>query len=618
MQAALNFPSAHLKARATVAPAARAALNPALAQAMRESSFQSHDGTALFYRHWQAAQPGVTKRAVILLHRGHEHSGRMAHLVDGLNLPDSDFFGWDQRGHGTSPGVRGHADNFGVLIADLESFVRHIERTHGVAQENMVIVAASVASVIALAWAHDYAPRIRALVCASPALAVKLYVPFALPMLRTGLKLGGPRFVQSYVKSKLLTHDVARQQSYDADPLISKQIAANILVGLFDTAQRVLDDAAAITTPTLILTSGSDWVVEEAPQKRLFEALGSETKRHAVLPGFYHDTFGEQEAHVPIGMAREFILERFAAPTENPALLNADVQGHTKAEFDALQMPLHPLSPKRAYFAMTRASMRLFGSRLSTGMKLGVETGFDSGATLDYVYRNQAQGRAAIGRMIDRNYLDAIGWRGIRVRRANLEAALAETMMRVAAQGRPVRILDIATGHGRYVLETLKRHPKFHAQAVLRDFSQSNVAQGRELATQLGVSNVRYEWADAFDARQVAAISPRPSIAIVSGLYELFPNNAMVRESLRGLSEAVEPGGYLIYTSQPWHPQVELIARVLSSHRVNAQGESQPWVMRRRTQGEMDQLVAAAGFTKISQAMDQWGIFGVSVAQRNA
>ncbi|WP_410961897.1 class I SAM-dependent methyltransferase family protein, partial [Salmonella sp. SAL4457] len=41
----------------------------------------------------------------------------------------------------------------------------------------------------------------------------------------------------------------------------------------------------------------------------------------------------------------------------------------------------------------------------------------------------------------------------------------------------------------------------------------------------------------------------------------------------------------------PWHPQLELIARALTSHR-----QGQAWVMRRRTQAEMDKLVAAAGF----------------------
>lgn len=66
-----------------------------------------------------------------------------------------------------------------------------------------------------------------------------------------------------------------------------------------------------------------------------------------------------------------------------------------------------------------------------------------------------------------------------------------------------------------------------------------------------------------------------------------------------------------MYTGQPWHPQLEMIARVLPSHR-----DFKPWVMRRRTQGEMDQLVEAAGFRKIDQAIDEWGIFTVSLAER--
>ncbi|EPN57718.1 hypothetical protein A235_31307, partial [Pseudomonas syringae pv. actinidiae ICMP 19079] len=58
-------------------------------------------------------------------------------------------------------------------------------------------------------------------------------------------------------------------------------------------------------------------------------------------------------------------------------------------------------------------------------------------------------------------------------------------------------------------------------------------------------------------------------------------------------------------------PQLELIARALTSHR-----EGQAWVMRRRSQSEMDQLVEAAGFRKITQRVDEWGIFTVSLAQR--
>jgi hypothetical protein len=146
----------------------------------------------------------------------------------------------------------------------------------------------------------------------------------------------------------------------------------------------------------------------------------------------------------------------------------------------------------------------------------------------------------------------------------------------------------------------------------LRDYSEINVRQGRALIHEKGLDEIaRFEQADAFDRKGIASIEPRPTLGVVSGLYELFPDNDPLRNSLAGLADAVEPGGFLVYTGQPWHPQLEMIARVLPSHRAH-----QPWVMRRRTQAELDQLVEAAGFRKVDQLADDWGIFTVSVAQR--
>jgi len=100
---------------------------------------------------------------------------------------------------------------------------------------------------------------------------------------------------------------------------------------------------------------------------------------------------------------------------------------------------------------------------------------------------------------------------------------------------------------------------------------------------------------------------------VVWGLYELFPCNEQVGRSLAGIAQALPPGGYLVYTGQPWHPQLELIARALTSHR-----QGQAWVMRRRSQAEMDQLVREAGFEKLDQRVDEWGIFTVALARRVA
>src|SRR5712671_3764527 len=71
-----------------------------------QKTFETHDKVALFYRYWPAAS-GTPRGAILLFHRGHEHSGRMAHLTDELDLPDFAVFAWDARGHGLSPGERG-------------------------------------------------------------------------------------------------------------------------------------------------------------------------------------------------------------------------------------------------------------------------------------------------------------------------------------------------------------------------------------------------------------------------------------------------------------------------------------------------------------------------------
>ncbi len=577
-----------------------------------ESHFDTHDGQRLFYRHWAAT--GAQRRgAVVLFHRGHEHGGRMAHLADELGLPEFDIFAWDAHGHGRSPGPRGYSPGVATSVRDVQTFIDHIVRVHGVAEQDIHVVAQSVAAVVVATWAHDYAPRVRGITLASPAFKVKLYVPFARAGLALLHRLRGLFYVDSYVQPQWLTHDAGRIASYRADPLITKPIAVNMLLDLYRTAERVVDDAQAITVPTQLLISGADAVVHQAPQRRFFERLGSAVRRKLELPGFYHDTLGEKDRAPAVAAVRDFVRELFAQAPRPVDLSNADRAGVTHEEARALAQALAPWSPRGLYWAATRAALHV-GGALSDGLRLGHATGFDSGSTLDYIYRDEARGRGALGRLIDRQYLDAIGWRGIRQRRLHVQELLRDAMARVREDGQPVRVLDVAAGHGRYVLDAVLGGATRVDAVLLRDYSPLNVQEGRALIAARGLAGtVRFEQGDAFVREQVAAALPWTTVGVVSGLYELFGDNALVSRSLAGLADAIPEGGYLVYTGQPWHPQLEMIARCLTSHR-----EGQAWIMRRRSQAEMDQLVAAAGFRKVTQRIDPWGIFTVSLAQRVA
>ena len=576
----------------------------------QDSHFVTHDGTSLFYRFWPALSE-KPKGVIVLLHRGHEHSGRVSHLVDELGLDDYAFYAWDARGHGNSPGVRGFSPSFGASVRDLDSFVAYIRNETGVKNEDVALIAQSVGAVLAATWVHGYAPNIRALVMASPAFDIKLYVPLAKEGIALWQKLKGTFYVNSYVKPQFLTHDRERIESYRTDPLITRPIASHILLQLYEAAKRVVDDARAITVPTQLLISGSDFVVRPTPQHRFFENLGSRIKERHVLKGFYHDTLGERDRKPALTLIHDFIEARFAEAPQRADLTDAHIAGHTRDEADKLSSPLPLLSPRGLYWASTRASIG-FGSLLSNGLSVGRRTGFDSGSTLDYVYENEARGLGPGGKLIDKQFLEAIGWRGIRQRKVHLEELIRHAIRRLESEGRSTNILDIACGHGRYVIDAVVRAGELPNSIHLRDYSPINVLAGRKLIKERGLDAIAHmEEGDAFDEESLARITPQPDLAIVSGLYELFPDNALINRSLSGLARVQKPGSLLIYTNQPWHPQLEMIARALTSHR-----GGQAWVMRRRTQGEMDQLVEKAGYRKIEQRIDQWGIFTVSIAER--
>lgn len=112
-----------------------------------EGFMTTWDQTKLYYRAW--IPPIPTDKAVILFHRGHEHSGRFNEFVHQLDLKEFAFFAWDARWNGNTPGPRDYADNFSVYVKDANTFVNFISEKYQISVENIVILAHSVGGVIA-------------------------------------------------------------------------------------------------------------------------------------------------------------------------------------------------------------------------------------------------------------------------------------------------------------------------------------------------------------------------------------------------------------------------------------------------------------------------------------
>jgi alpha-beta hydrolase superfamily lysophospholipase/phosphatidylglycerophosphate synthase len=603
-----------------------------------QSCFNAYDGTALYYRYWltmplaDIAEHSEQKQ-VILLHRGHEHSGRLSELGESFAQAGYQVFAWDARGNGRSGGIKDHADSVTELERDLNDFVNLVIAQTGIAIEDTLIVASSIGAVLAAAWVHDYAPTIRGMILGTPAISIRLYIPLAIPALKFARKLGLMSRVSSYVKAQVLTHDKDAQAAYNADPLISGSISSDLLIDTHATGQRLLDDAAAITAPTFVLCAGKDYVVDKQAERDFYEQISAPNKRWQLYPDSFHAIFHETNKVDIFADCIDFANSLFAAPAVHVDLTEAHKNSPSKDKVDRLA--IKPFNPN---FALTRLAMQKFG-HVSDAIATGLEHGFDSGSSLDKVYSNDPKGKNAFGKAVDKFYLSNIGWQGIRIRREHLlelaRIAIAERQQAHfqaqtnsrAGSKQKLRVLDIASGNGYYVFDLLTEFANLNAE--LRDYDAHNIQVLSDKAAKLDMATrVQAIEKDAFDpSSYVTDVSCNSSatdknasgfdtfdafdLAIASGVFELFSDNALVSTAVSGIYDSLAEGGYFIYTNQPWHPEQEFISKTLNNHR----GSS--WVMRCRSQLEMDQLVTQAGFTKVDMRIDRFGIFTVSLAIKN-
>lgn len=87
--------------------------------------------------------------------------------------------------------------------------------------------------------------------------------------------------------------NLEEQTKYNSVPLITPNLPEKQLTPLLETAQRVLEDAQYITTPTLILSAEKDYVVKRKIQGDFYAKLASPLKKIVLLKDFYHGVLYE-------------------------------------------------------------------------------------------------------------------------------------------------------------------------------------------------------------------------------------------------------------------------------------------------------------------------------------
>jgi alpha-beta hydrolase superfamily lysophospholipase len=261
-------------------------------------TFRTRDGLALARRDWPSADARGT---IVIVHGLGEHSGRYSHVAARLNASGWSVVGYDQRGHGESPGERGRIAADDDLLADLGAVVDAVRAETSGALVLLghslggLVVARFVAAALESprpAWQRD----VDALVLSSPALDIgmtgaKRALLATLETLTPNLGIGNG------LDATGISRDPAVVAAYRNDPLVHDRIAPRLIRFLADAGPLVRGWAPRWQVPTLLLYAGSDRLVVPAGSAAFAAAAPA-----AVVTALFHEIFNEPEQDEVLGV----------------------------------------------------------------------------------------------------------------------------------------------------------------------------------------------------------------------------------------------------------------------------------------------------------------------------
>ena len=248
------------------------------------------DGQPLHLHDWPL--PQARCGGVLIVHGLGEHAGRYGQLAQWFNTHGYAVRGYDQRGHGESPGSRGVLAHQDDLLADLAVVHADYARTLGAAP---LLLGHSMGGLVALRAVLDERVAPRALVLSSPALRshasprlqrLAALLAHLLPNLR----------LRDGLDRRHLSHDAQAMAAHRADPLCHDRVSPRLADFIFRAGAACIADAGRLDVPTLLLVAGDDRLVD-AGGSRDFSAAAAVTGQLTTryFAGLYHELFNEAE-----------------------------------------------------------------------------------------------------------------------------------------------------------------------------------------------------------------------------------------------------------------------------------------------------------------------------------
>ncbi len=250
-----------------------------------EDYFPSTFGIGLFYRCWRPSHPKAT---VLVTHGFGEHSGRYGSLAAHLAHRGFAVYAFDLRGHGRSPGQRGHINTWRDYWYDLVMFRDFVEGRER--QVPVFVYGHSMGSLVVLDYLTYQTPGLQGAILSGVLLEPgKVANPLLIAMAHL-LSRYQPTFsLRLGLDVQALSRDPEVVEAYRKDPLVHNRASARWGTEVLKTIAAVKAQIKNIGDPLLILHGEADRINRVEGAHWLFREVSSTDKELRIYPEGYHE-----------------------------------------------------------------------------------------------------------------------------------------------------------------------------------------------------------------------------------------------------------------------------------------------------------------------------------------
>ncbi len=257
-----------------------------------EYNFKMIDGKQLYAREWKSTSN--EQGLVCLVHGLGEHTGRYNNVANKLNSSGLHLIGMDMRGHGKSPGKRGHIPDYAVLMEDISVFIKNAKHLHP--NLPIFLYGHSMGGNLVINYGLRKKPDINGIIATAPWL--KLVNPPAKTMIAF-LKLMNyllPSFsLPNNIDSKKLSHDSQVIKDYQNDKFVHSKISARLFDCLYEAGFWALENANNFPLPLLIMHGTADQITSHSASQ-LFIKNAPAYCNCKEWEGLYHEIHNEKQS----------------------------------------------------------------------------------------------------------------------------------------------------------------------------------------------------------------------------------------------------------------------------------------------------------------------------------